>query len=657
MGGAGKICGCSSLLLFFFFFFFSFQLSTLHAADTIRKGDSLRDGETLVSPNERFELGFFGPQNSGNRYVGIWFKQVTLRTYVWVANRENPLADNSGNLTISDDGSLVIRDGSGKSITVASISASSGNSTNATLLDDGNFVVKNESGEVVWRSFDHPTDTMLVGMKMGIDKTAGRNWSMVSWKSAEDPSPGSYTFEADPDEAFRFLIKKNGIGSIYWSSGSWNGVILSLIPEMIRGTTTHTSDFVFNENEKIWSFSVNYNDTSSPSRLVLDSSGQIQLLRWVENREEWVLGWAQPSDDCEVYNACGPNARCNFSDSSRCSCLQSFFSTDGRSNRSSARCVRQTNLLCGTEVGFYGVPNIKFPDQSIYEQDPVLAVKDCESRCRNNCSCTAYASAYRNGTGGCLYWTGDLIGLRDSPVYINGDGFATGNLYIRVAATDLGNRGNNLVSGVGNNSSKKKKKQIGLIIGIVVPVASLSVFLCYLWWRKRGKKVGLAQTVQLELELWIGPSHYCKTHPTLQNNNNRWIDNYPGRKEALTLYASTANDESYLIQTKGADLPFFSFATIEAATDNFAAENKLGEGGFGPVYKGILPEGQEMAVKRLSRSSGQGLEEFKNEVMLISKVQHRNLVRLLGWSVRGEERILMYEYMPNKSLDCFLFGE
>nr|DAD36526.1 TPA_asm: hypothetical protein HUJ06_007167 [Nelumbo nucifera] len=106
---------------------------------------------------------------------------------------------------------------------------------------------------------------------------------------------------------------------------------------------------------------------------------------------------------------------------------------------------------------------------------------------------------------------------------------------------------------------------------------------------------------------------------------------------------------------KGSDLQLFSFSNIAAATDNFSPANKLGEGGFGPVYKGNLLEGQEVAVKRLSRNSGQGLEEFKNEVLLISKLQHMNLVKLLGCCIQVEEKILIYEYLPNKSLDSFLF--
>lgn len=99
----------------------------------------------------------------------------------------------------------------------------------------------------------------------------------------------------------------------------------------------------------------------------------------------------------------------------------------------------------------------------------------------------------------------------------------------------------------------------------------------------------------------------------------------------------------------------FGFGTIEAATNNFSAENKLGEGGFGEVFKGTLPSGQEIAVKRLSKSSGQGGEEFKNEVVVVAKLQHRNLVTLLGFCLQGEEKILVYEYIPNKSLDYTLF--
>ncbi|EFH62807.1 predicted protein [Arabidopsis lyrata subsp. lyrata] len=99
---------------------------------------------------------------------------------------------------------------------------------------------------------------------------------------------------------------------------------------------------------------------------------------------------------------------------------------------------------------------------------------------------------------------------------------------------------------------------------------------------------------------------------------------------------------------------FFDMHTIRTSTNNFNSSNKLGQGGFGPVYKGKLVDGKEIAVKRLSSSSGQGTDEFMNEIRLISKLQHKNLVRLLRCCIKGEEK-LIYEYLVNKSLDVFLF--
>ncbi|KAM4087674.1 hypothetical protein ACB094_07G012800 [Castanea mollissima] len=111
------------------------------------------------------------------------------------------------------------------------------------------------------------------------------------------------------------------------------------------------------------------------------------------------------------------------------------------------------------------------------------------------------------------------------------------------------------------------------------------------------------------------------------------------------------------IRKKEFKMPLFSFTSVSAATDNFSDANKLGEGGFGPVYKGILLKGDLVAVKRLSRRSGQGWEELKNEAILIASLQHNNLVRLLGCCIERDEKILVYEYMPNKSLDFFIFDQ
>ncbi|CAN6817077.1 unnamed protein product [Brassica oleracea] len=101
----------------------------------------------------------------------------------------------------------------------------------------------------------------------------------------------------------------------------------------------------------------------------------------------------------------------------------------------------------------------------------------------------------------------------------------------------------------------------------------------------------------------------------------------------------------------------FDLSMVLLATGDFSPETKIGQGGFGSVYKGVLPNGQEIAVKRLTRGSGQGDIEFRNEVLLLTRLQHRNLVKLLGFCNEGDEEILVYEFVPNSSLDNFIFDE
>ncbi|TKY51070.1 Cysteine-rich receptor protein kinase 10 [Spatholobus suberectus] len=122
------------------------------------------------------------------------------------------------------------------------------------------------------------------------------------------------------------------------------------------------------------------------------------------------------------------------------------------------------------------------------------------------------------------------------------------------------------------------------------------------------------------------------------------------RRQLLYLDVALVGNESATLESLQ-----FGLATIEAATKKFSYENRIGEGGFGAVYKGILPDGREIAVKKLSQSSTQGAAEFKNEILLIAKLQHRNLVTLLGFCLEEQEKMLIYEFVSNKSLDFFLF--
>ncbi|SPT17461.1 unnamed protein product [Triticum aestivum] len=152
----------------------------------------------------------------------------------------------------------------------------------------------------------------------------------------------------------------------------------------------------------------------------------------------------------------------------------------------------------------------------------------------------------------------------------------------------------------------------GMVLIVLLPTAAaINLVVCFLLWRRR--------------------------RPLAEANQP-----YPG-------YSAKAED------IESVDSMLIDISTLRAATGDFAETNKLGEGGFGAVYKGTLPDGEEIAVKRLSKSSAQGVEELKNELALVAKLKHKNLVRLVGVCLEQQERLLVYEFLPNRSLDKILF--
>ncbi|XP_026456821.1 uncharacterized protein LOC113357588 [Papaver somniferum] len=189
---------------------------------------------------------------------------------------------------------------------------------------------------------------------------------------------------------------------------------------------------------------------------------------------------------------------------------------------------------------------------------------------------------------------------------------------------------------INNNYLQLTAVRKAIVWKILLPVSSLvAIIICilvYIYLLKRNKAYKRERLKGLQGVL----ADLLKSKATYNDTPNNSLDD--GKTEGETQ-----------------DLQVFNYAYLSNATNNFCLKNKLGEGGFGPVYKGKLQNEQEIAVKRLSKNSGQGIEEFKNEVVLISKLQHRNLVRLLGCCIQGEEYMLIYEYMSKGSLDAFLF--
>ncbi|PPD98870.1 hypothetical protein GOBAR_DD04084 [Gossypium barbadense] len=350
-----------------------------------KHGQTVRDGNTLVSEAEIFELGFFSPENSILRFLGIWFS----------SNNTATILQNSGNFVLSSNESI------------------------------------GDTNEVHWQSFNHPTDTFLLGMRVPVNSAMGEYSAFTAWKSTNNPSSGSYTVGVDPHGGPQIIIWDHM--KRRWRSGQWNSVIFTGVSNM-----SNIASFLY----------------------------RFKLSQPNENR---------------------------------------------------------THLM----VALWLLWIYKKKPKGL----PAISSIPC---CKDN----------------------DIAVLVQS-------------------------------------KSKSKELSTDLSVSSIILIDG--------------------------------------------NQVNR------------------------------PELPIFNLGSLAAATNNFSKGNRLGLRGFGAIYKvvifvyayqqGELPGGQEIVVKKLSTKSCQGLEEFKNEIILIAKLHYRNLVRLLGCSIQGDEKMLIYEYMPNKSLDYFLFNE
>ncbi|CAL9104087.1 unnamed protein product [Musa textilis] len=590
----------------FLLYFLITLLSPSDGADTLTLDHPLADdGERLISEGGNFALGFFSPTGSDSRYIGIWYNKISVLTVVWVANRQRPVTGSHGSLSVAANGTLVIT-GENSTVVWSSPSRALSNPV-AQLLDDGNFVVREADGNpsdpnsFAWQSFDYPTDTLLPGMKLGWNLTTGFNRQLTPWTNASDPAPGEYTFgidlRGDPQ-----IFEWSGTHAV-WRAGPWNGLQFTGVPQM---TSYNKLSLQFFDDATQVVYAFHMIDASLVSRLFVNHSGTVERLVWVKDRKLWNPLWSNPNDLCDTISPCGPNAVCDSSKAPRCGCPQGFQPknpTNWGFNDGSDGCVRKTGVDCrnGTD-GFAVVSGAKLPDTSSSTVEWVGTTLDqCRAKCLKNCSCTAYAQANISGSGsGCILWSTNLTDMR---VYGSGGQ----DLYVRAAAADLG-----------SESSHHRIYLTVITVIIALFILILALVGCRAWRRKKRSRG-------------------------------------TGMSGMATSVTERHNDEG--TEAKDLDLPLFDLGAVADATGNFSIENKLGEGGFGPVYKGKLEDEQEIAVKRLSKTSVQGVDEFKNEVVLIAKLQHRNLVRLLGCCIQGEERMLIYEYMPNGSLDSFLFDK
>ncbi|CAL5391331.1 unnamed protein product [Camellia sinensis] len=585
--------------MFFGFFICCFFFTSIlsHGADTISANQSLSGNQTITSAGGNFELGFYKPGNSSYYYISMWYAKVSTLTIVWVANRDNPISDKYSSVLKILDGNLVLLNESQRLIWSTNQNSTTSNSVVAVLGDDGNLILRDgsNSSQPIWQSFDHPAHTWLPGAKIAYNKLTNTHQRLTSWKNSEDPSTGLYSLNLDANNS-QYVIFWNG-SKQYWSSGPWNGQFFSSVPEM-RTHYVFNFSYLDNENESYFTYSLY--DPSIIFRFIMDISGQVQELTWLESTKQWNFFWAQPRQQCEVYDFCGQYGICNNIIQPFCNCLTGFNPkslNDWNLSDFSGGCVRRTELQCGNSTAanqekdrFWEISNSKLPEFPQFVA--VGSAADCESSCLNNCSCTAYSY----DSNECSIWIGKLMNMQD------GGG---NTLYLRLASSEF----------------PKPKSKKGIIIGAVVGSIALEVVLV------------LVCVVLLKRQ-----NRIVATSCLLWRNTSRWLS-FLHEERMATVYGS---------------LVAFRYKDLQKATKNFS--EKIGEGGFGSVFKGTLPDSTIIAVKKL-KSINQEEKQFQVEVSTLGTIQHVNLVRLCGFCSEGKRKLLVYDYMQSGSLDSHLFHE
>ncbi|CAN1232107.1 G-type lectin S-receptor-like serine/threonine-protein kinase At2g19130 [Linum perenne] len=538
------------------------KLGPCHAIDVINSTQSLTGNQTLVSAGGVFELGFFKPGKSERYYIGIWYKQVSPQTVIWVANRYSPVSDRfSSELKISDDGELALFDGGANDTTWSK----------STYLS----YTYNSSSSVSWTK-EISSYYQLMGRRLLLHFHLLRSGRA----STSLGIPGFLVARLDSTRLldqmhFSLHGRTEKIplqNERYITFSEYNRTQIDKIVE-------EESD---RKIQQLYSMHKSkYSNDYLLSRYVVDAGGLIQLLIWLDSAKQWMPIWKYPRSKCGIGGYyCGAYGSCTEKSSPVCHCLKGFVprtQDDYSSDFFYSGCYRRSPLQCQNPDWFLPYYNVRLPDYP--KITSAASSQDCETACFGSCSCNAYSYDEKKQ---CFHWYGLFFNLQEDVP--NGT-----TIYIKLAASEF--------------SSSDKNNKFAIMIGSVV-----------------GSIVLL-----LVLVLYI---------------NLRWRDHImPSPKNLM---------EGFLAA--------FTYRHLKIYTKNFSC--KLGEGGFGSVYKGTLPDSSVVAVKKLESINFRRAENHKQflaEVRTLGAIQHLNLVGLRGFSSDNNTMMLVYDYMPNGSVASHLF--
>ncbi|CAN6709467.1 unnamed protein product [Malus baccata var. baccata] len=578
-----------------------------------------RENQTFVSDNGTFALGF-SPTSDGDYrlQLAIWFAELPGdRTIVWSANR-NSAVSNNAILELDTTGNLVLTDGDA---TMWTSNTSGAGVEGATLQESGNFVIYNDVKDPVWQSFSHPSDTLLPNQPLSV---------YLELTTSKSPSHGGYYAlkmlqqRTSLSLALTYNVPEtlyNSSPESYYNYSYWNGPDISNVTGdvaavldeagsfgIVYGESSDGAVYVYKNDGDNGGLSAASNISTRSSilqRLILESNGNLRLYRWdnhVNGSRQWVPEWAAVSTPCDIAGICG-NGICNLDMSmtnASCTCLPGTYKVYGGSQCSEnssliGKCERWRNYRPSQfRTSMMQQTNYYFPEFSVIANySDVDNVTKCGDICLTDCECVASVYSLDDESPYCWVLRSLGFGGYEDP---------GSTLFVKIRSN--GSEGDAQGSGESSKGSGNRRTKV-LVIPIVLSMTFLVALLCLLLYYNVHRRRSLKRTLES------------------------------------------------LVILSGAPLNL-SYRELQIRTWNFS--QLLGTGGFGSVYKGSLADGTLVAVKKLERVLPHGEKEFITEVNTIGSMHHMNLVRLCGYCSESSQRLLVYEFMKNGSLDKWIFG-
>ncbi|WVZ69338.1 hypothetical protein U9M48_018138 [Paspalum notatum var. saurae] len=559
----------------------------------------------LVSPDTIFSCGFYSPGEGTNAYYfSIWFTHSSDSTVVWTANPGSPVNGHGSKISFNREGNLLLTDVNGT--TVWESKTNWGKDTSVALLNSGNLVVRASTGQVLWQSFDSPTDTLLPSQPLR------RDTKLISRSSFDkvDSQSGCHQLYFDNDNVLRLLYNGPDITSIYWPSPDYNAI-------QNGRTRFNSSKIAVLDDEGIFSSSDGFRMIASDSgfgikrRITINNDGNFRMYSLNAANGNWTVTGEGVLQMCYVHGLCGENGICEYSHPQgfKCTCPSGYEMTD--TENWSKGCSPAFSMNCGQPREDFTF--IKIPHGDFYGSDLTsnksISFEECMSICLHSCLCLSFT--YKAGEGLC--YTKDRLYNGQVYPYFPGDSYV------------------------------KLPKEIA-------PISSAS------------KHSSLTCSPKNNKVMLVSEDAYMK-----KTDKIKWIYFYVfaailGAVELLFIMTGwyflfkmhsipKSMEEGYKMITS--QFRRFTYHELVEATGKFKEE--LGKGGSGTVYRGILGDKKIVAIKKL-KDVRQGEEEFWAEVTLIGRINHINLVRMWGFCSEGKHRLLVYEYVENESLDKYLFS-